>query len=153
MEIPISSAVGRDEKRKVHCARTTGSRKLSSALCLAAVQSGPLLLKSDCRAVSAPMEPTAPLVWAWVTVARAAALQMCGVGTQCRPQALPPASGSRLQGVRLSKVQDGNSAKPPSCKIRGSWWSGGCSVGEAPGSLLLARPSGLFEAGGCKTAA
>ena len=32
MEIPISSAVGRDEKRKVHCVRTTRSRKLGSGL-------------------------------------------------------------------------------------------------------------------------
>lgn len=33
-----------------------------------------------------------------------------------------------LQGERLSEVQDGSPAKPPSCKIKGSWCSQGCAV-------------------------
>lgn len=33
-----------------------------------------------------------------------------------------------LQGERLSEVQDGSPAKPPSCKIIGSWCSPGCAV-------------------------
>lgn len=33
-----------------------------------------------------------------------------------------------LQGGTLSEAQDGSSPKPPSCKIRGSWYSQCCPV-------------------------
>lgn len=137
---------------------------------VAAVQSGCSLLKLIVR-VSAPQEPTALLVWGWVVVTRAASCRSMGVWSVRRPSgcglSLVPV-GHAARG--LSAVPDGNSAKPPSCKIRGSWWSQGytgamlreascwplppgClkSAGSNSASLIFHRDlGGLFQAEGCE---
>lgn len=57
-----------------------------------------------------------------------------------------------LQGARLPDVQDGSSAKPPSCKIKGSWCSQGCAVVMLQGASRWPLPLECLKSVGSKTA-
>ena len=95
------------------------------------------------------------LVWGGDVAARAASSCRCmGYGLCVARQCVgwPSSQSVTPYGVRLSGVQDGNSAKPPSCKIRGSWWSQGCTVVmlQEAGCWLL--PPDCLKSAGSKTA-
>lgn len=131
MEILYSEVVGRDKKKKVFCARTAKSRKLCSGL----LELLHFSLGANCssrlfRCLSAPKEPTNVVGLGLNVAARAVFYRCTGCGQcvsfQCVGSLLRQLV--TLQGVRRSEVQDGNSAKPPSCKIKGLWCSQGCTV-------------------------
>lgn len=131
MEIPSSPAVGkgREEERFTVPGQPGGENSVqASPSCRGSVWA--LIAKADCWHVRSqgthkrcqfgvelwqPEQHPARRLGYSVCVAHPS------VGFSSRPRV-------RLRGVRLSKIQDGNSAKPPSCKIRGSWWSQGCTV-------------------------
>lgn len=79
--------------------------------------------------MSVPKEPTNVGLGLGV-VARAAFYRCteCGQCVSLHCVGSPLRQLVMLQGVRRTEVQDGNSAKPPSCKIKGLWRSQGCTV-------------------------
>ena len=96
----LSSGKGREEEGSL-CQNNQVEKTRLRPLSLAAVQCGPLLLKLTIG-MPAPKEPTAPLVWAWVMVARAASCRCagCGPGVAHRLPLVPVGPAARGETFR-----------------------------------------------------
>lgn len=135
-------------------ARTARWRRRLRPLWAAVVQSGPSAT-ADCS--GACSQGTHRLWWLgvgwWRPEPPSAGVQgvVCVLPAHQRAGS-PSCQPVTLQEGRLLEVQDGNSAKPPFCKIKGSWGCQGCPVVMLQEAGCWPLPPERLKSAGSKTA-
>lgn len=135
-------------------ARTARWRRRLRPLWAAVVQSGPSAT-ADCS--GACSQGTHRRWWLGVGLWRPEPPSVGVQGVVCvlpahQRAGSPSCQPVTLQEGRLLEVQDGNSAKPPFCKIKGSWGCQGCPVVMLQEAGCWPLPPERLKSAGSKTA-